>query len=298
MIQQTYQTGIRHTILDRGGPENGRSRPRRSSGDLSDRQIDHSLRSSPGDLTQTAYRRPQRGSLRRWGLIVRPRHRPSRWYARACVRRFTLSKPIEPIGYWPWRCGRRGVLQVHSVTWMPHARGWTSITRRRAPPAEKSSGRPGPTAKTVKTGNPTPAGAQLGLRLDKAAAALRVLGRTAARRVESPCPARAQPVDKFARPRLSSRRGSFCLPPPAGSTSEAEGALKVSAKRADSITYTPRSVMIALRSATELLYSASGDSVLRNARRKGKARRALFVCGRASNDAREGAETMHSNMEC
>ena len=38
--------------------------------------------------------------------------------------------------------------------------------------------------------------------------------------------------------------------------------LKVSADCEDSISYTSRSVMIALRSATELIYSASGDSVL------------------------------------
>jgi len=46
------------------------------------------------------------------------------------------------------------------------------------------------------------------------------------------------------------------------SASQAEGALKVSADCQDSISYTPRSVMIALRSATELIYSASGDPVL------------------------------------
>jgi hypothetical protein len=44
--------------------------------------------------------------------------------------------------------------------------------------------------------------------------------------------------------------------------SETEGALKVSADCEDSISYTPRSVMIALRSATELVYSASGDPAL------------------------------------
>ena len=44
--------------------------------------------------------------------------------------------------------------------------------------------------------------------------------------------------------------------------SQAEGALKVSAECQDSISYTPRSVMIALRSATELIYSASGDPAL------------------------------------
>ena len=44
--------------------------------------------------------------------------------------------------------------------------------------------------------------------------------------------------------------------------SEAEGALKVTADCEDSISYTARSVMIALRSATELVYSASGDAAL------------------------------------
>ena len=44
--------------------------------------------------------------------------------------------------------------------------------------------------------------------------------------------------------------------------SEAEGALKVSADCEDSISYTSRSVMIALRSATELAYTASGDLAL------------------------------------
>jgi hypothetical protein len=63
---------------------------------VSDGQIDHSLRRSPGDLTQTAYRRPQQGSLRRWGLIVRPHHRPSRWYARASVRRPLLAVNAAP----------------------------------------------------------------------------------------------------------------------------------------------------------------------------------------------------------
>ena len=44
--------------------------------------------------------------------------------------------------------------------------------------------------------------------------------------------------------------------------SEAEGALKVSAECADSISYTSRSTVITLRSATELVYSATGDPVL------------------------------------
>ena len=44
--------------------------------------------------------------------------------------------------------------------------------------------------------------------------------------------------------------------------SQAEGALKVSADCQDSISYSPRSVMIALRSATVLIYSAPGDPAL------------------------------------
>ena len=44
--------------------------------------------------------------------------------------------------------------------------------------------------------------------------------------------------------------------------SEGEGGLKVSADCEDSISYMARSVMIALRSATELIYSASGDPAL------------------------------------
>ena len=67
------------------------------------------------------------------------------------------------------------------------------------------------------------------------------------------------------RPRLSScRRKSFSLPPSAGSTAHPKwkASLKVSADCEDSISFTPRSVMIALRSATELIYSASGDPAL------------------------------------
>ena len=45
-------------------------------------------------------------------------------------------------------------------------------------------------------------------------------------------------------------------------TSLVEGMLKVSAECEDSISYTSRSVMIALRSTTELVYSASGNSAL------------------------------------
>jgi hypothetical protein len=74
-----------------------------------------------------------------------------------------------------------------------------------------------------------------------------------------------QPVDQFAQAAIveSPKR---ILPPSATCrverASEAEGALKVSAECADSISYTSRSVMIGLRSATELVYSASGDPAL------------------------------------
>ena len=73
-----------------------------------------------------------------------------------------------------------------------------------------------------------------------------------------------QPVDKFAQAAIVEPK-RILLPSATcrvESASEAEGALKVSAECADSITYTSRSVMISLRSATELLYSASGDPVL------------------------------------
>ena len=50
--------------------------------------------------------------------------------------------------------------------------------------------------------------------------------------------------------------------------SEADGGLKVSADCEDSISYTSRSVIIALRSATELVYSASGDPALATALKK------------------------------
>ena len=67
------------------------------------------------------------------------------------------------------------------------------------------------------------------------------------------------------RPRLSSSTKKILLPSAIcriEGASEAEGALKVSADCEDSISYTSRSVMIALRSATELVYSASGDPAL------------------------------------
>ena len=74
-----------------------------------------------------------------------------------------------------------------------------------------------------------------------------------------------QPVDKFAQAAIVESPKRIVLPSAIcridGATG-AEGALKVSAECQDSISYTPRSVMIALRSATELIYSASGDPAL------------------------------------
>ena len=74
-----------------------------------------------------------------------------------------------------------------------------------------------------------------------------------------------QPVDKFAQAAIVQSTKKILLPSATcqiESASEAEGALKVSADCADSISYTSRSVMIALRSPTELIYSASGDPAL------------------------------------
>jgi hypothetical protein len=74
-----------------------------------------------------------------------------------------------------------------------------------------------------------------------------------------------QPVDKFAQAAIVESPKRIVLPSATcqiDGASQAEGALKVSAECQDSISYTPRSVMIALRSATELIYSASGDPAL------------------------------------
>jgi hypothetical protein len=74
-----------------------------------------------------------------------------------------------------------------------------------------------------------------------------------------------QPVDKFAQAAIVESTKKILLPSAIcriEGASEAEGALKVSADCEDSISYTSRSVMIALRSATELVYSASGDPAL------------------------------------
>jgi hypothetical protein len=74
-----------------------------------------------------------------------------------------------------------------------------------------------------------------------------------------------QPVDKFAQAAIVESTKKILLPSATcriEGASEAEGALKVSADCEDSISYTSRSVMIALHSATELIYSASGDPAL------------------------------------
>ena len=74
-----------------------------------------------------------------------------------------------------------------------------------------------------------------------------------------------QPVDKFAQAAIVESPKRILLPSAIcriDGASEAEGALKVSADCEDSISFTSRSVMIALRSPSELTYSASGDSVL------------------------------------
>ena len=74
-----------------------------------------------------------------------------------------------------------------------------------------------------------------------------------------------QPVDKFAQAAIVESPKRILLPTATGlveRASEAEGALKVSAQCADSISYSSRSTVITLRSPTELVYSASGDPVL------------------------------------
>ena len=74
-----------------------------------------------------------------------------------------------------------------------------------------------------------------------------------------------QPVDKFAQAAIVESPKKILLPSAIcriDGASVVEGMLKVSADCEDSISFTPRSVMIALRSATELIYSASGDAAL------------------------------------
>ena len=67
-----------------------------------------------------------------------------------------------------------------------------------------------------------------------------------------------QPMDKFAQAAIVESTKKILLPSATcriEGASEAEGGLKVSAECQDSISYTSRSVIIALRSATELIYS-------------------------------------------
>jgi hypothetical protein len=74
-----------------------------------------------------------------------------------------------------------------------------------------------------------------------------------------------EPVDKFAQAAIVESPKKILLPSAIcriEGASLVEGMLKVSADCEDSISFTSRSVMIALRSTTELLYSASGDSAL------------------------------------
>ena len=74
-----------------------------------------------------------------------------------------------------------------------------------------------------------------------------------------------EPVDKFAQAAIVELPKKILLPSAIcriEGASVVEGMLKVSADCEDSISYTPRSVMIALRSPTELVYSASGDAAL------------------------------------
>ena len=74
-----------------------------------------------------------------------------------------------------------------------------------------------------------------------------------------------QPVDKFAQAAIVESPKRIVLPSAIcriDGASEVDGSLKVNADCEDSISFTPRSVMIALRSATELIYSASGDPAL------------------------------------
>ena len=74
-----------------------------------------------------------------------------------------------------------------------------------------------------------------------------------------------QPVDKFAQAAIVESPKRILLPSATcrvDGASQTEGGLKVSAECADSISYTSRSAVITLRSATELAYSATGDPVL------------------------------------
>ena len=72
-------------------------------------------------------------------------------------------------------------------------------------------------------------------------------------------------MDKFAQAAIVESPKKILLPSAIcriEGASSVEGMLKVSADCEDSISFTPRSVMIALRSPAELVYSASGDPAL------------------------------------
>jgi hypothetical protein len=74
-----------------------------------------------------------------------------------------------------------------------------------------------------------------------------------------------EPVDKFAQAAIVESPKKILLPSAIcriEGASVVKGTLKVSADCEDSISFTSRSVMIALRSTTELIYSASGDAAL------------------------------------
>jgi hypothetical protein len=74
-----------------------------------------------------------------------------------------------------------------------------------------------------------------------------------------------EPVDKFAQAAIVESPKKILLPSAIcriDGAREAEGMLKVSADCEDSISFTSRSVMIALRSTTELVYGAAGDPAL------------------------------------
>ncbi len=71
-----------------------------------------------------------------------------------------------------------------------------------------------------------------------------------------------EPVDKFAQAAIVELPKKILLPSAIcriEGASLVEGMLKVNADCEDSISFTPRSVMITLRSTTELVYSASGE---------------------------------------
>ena len=72
-------------------------------------------------------------------------------------------------------------------------------------------------------------------------------------------------MDKFAQAAIVESPKKILLPSATcqiDAASQVEGALKVNAECASSISFTSRSTVIMLRSPTELVYSASGDAVL------------------------------------